>query len=189
MSGVIPDPALGLVWFGRTYLALALGALVAGPRPWQKAAAIACSLLPMAPAVLFPPPLPVERGLLWLLFALGFMRMVDVTSEADQPLDFRLGLALAGFDIRDMKRAAPALNRRAFLASFAWSAGFGLAMLVAAAVSNGPWHVGPWTVSVVHVDLGGPVLGPIARSGWAVAVGWPIRWLCGAAAVAAASPA
>lgn len=180
---MIPDPALGIAWFTGTYAALALGAFVVGPRPWQKAAAIACSLLPMAPAVLFPPPLPVERGLLWLLFALGFMRMVDVTSEADQPLDFRLGLALAGFDVRDMTRAAPALNRGAFVSGFAWSAGFALAMLAAAAVSTAPWHVGRWTVSLVQVELGGPVLGPIARSGWAVAVGWPIRWLCGAAAV------
>lgn len=180
---MIPDPALGLAWFAGTYAALALGALAAGPRAWQKAVAVACSLAPVVPALLFPPPLPMERGLLWLLFALGFMRMVDVTSEADQPLDFRLGLALAGFDTRDMERATPALNLRALAASFAWSGGFGLAMLFAAAVSNGPWHVGPWTVSLVHVELGGPVLGPIARSGWAVAVGWPIRWLCGAAAV------
>lgn len=177
------DPALGAAWFVLAAGGQALGALAAGPSRLRRVAAMACMLGPVAPALFFPAPLPFQRAILWLVFALFFMRMVDVISEADRPADFRLALALGVFDIRDMTRRLPGLDRGALFWGALWSIVFALALLQARAISSGPFHLGRATVYPVHIDWHGPIIAPIAHQGWAMAIGWPLRWIAGAAAI------
>lgn len=157
------QPLLGAAWLGSALACQALGAVVVGPSAWRKAAAIVCSLAMTVPALLYPPPLPLQRGVLWLVFALLFMRMIDVCSEAKRPLWFRLGLALLAFDPRDMKRVQPRLDLRALGRAAAWGG-----LFVAGALFE-----------LLLRERG---LGPSASTGWLAHAGWPLAWLVGATA-------
>ncbi|MSP55939.1 MAG: hypothetical protein EXR69_10105, partial [Myxococcales bacterium] len=125
---------------------------------------IVCSLAITVPALLYPPSLPIQRGALWLVFELMFMRMLDVCSEARCPLPFRLALALLAFDPRDMKRSAPRLDAPALGRAVMWGGLFLASALIA-------------------LQLAARGLGAQGATGWLAYAGWPVAWGVGAIAI------